>query len=281
MYRLGWYNGNGARKVSTSNPVVFDATLPQSQPADLYDAVTGKVSCSNWALSAHWNVPATAVSGVYIAKLTKTVGGGSSHIAFIVRDDVGGSDILFKTSDATWQAYNGYGGSSLYVGSTPGYPNGHATKVSYDRPFITRDGGGGGGPSEDWLFNAEYPMIRWLERNGYNVSYTTDVDIDKDPVGITPTGAGGTYAHKIFLSVGHDEYWSLAERTKVENARNAGVHMAFFSGNEVYWKTRWEDNNRTLVCYKEGTLGENVCGGKCDPLTGVWTGLWRRRPCRY
>ena len=48
----------------------------------------------------------------------------------------------------------------------------------------------------------------------------------------------------------------------------------FFSGNEVYWKTRWEDNNRTLVCYKEGTLGENVCGNKCDP-TSAWTGLWR------
>jgi hypothetical protein len=48
IYRLGWYGGNGARKVSTSNPVVFDAALPQTQPADLYDAVTGKVSCSNW-----------------------------------------------------------------------------------------------------------------------------------------------------------------------------------------------------------------------------------------
>ncbi len=153
-------------------------------------------------------------------------------------------------------------------------PKGHATKVSYDRPFITRDGGGGGGPSEDWLFNAEYPMIRWLERNGYHVSYTTDVDMDKDPIGITPTGAGGTYNHKIFLSVGHDEYWSATQRTKIENARNAGVHMAFFSANEVYWKTRWEDNHRTLVCYKEGTLGENVCGTGCDPSTG-WTGLWR------
>jgi hypothetical protein len=272
IYRLGWYNGLGARKVSSaSSPVVFDAVVPQVQPADQYDAVTGKTSCSNWAVSAHWLVPATAVSGLYIAKLTRNDTSGSSHIAFIVRNDDGNSAFLFKTSDATWQAYNNYGGNSLYVNNSgtavPGFN--HATKVSYDRPFYTRNGGGGGGPSEDWLFNAEYPMIRWMERNGYDVSYTTDVDMDRDASLITPA------VHKILLSVGHDEYWSAGARTKFENARNSGVHLAFFSGNEVYWKTRWEDNHRTLVCYKEGTLGENTCGSKCDTSTAVWTGSWR------
>ncbi len=74
---------------------------------------------------------------------------------------------------------------------------------------------------------------------------------------------------------------------KFESARNAGVHLAFFSGNEVYWKTRWEnsiDGNstayRTLVCYKEGITGERTCGFKCDPLPNVWTGLWRSG-CEY
>jgi hypothetical protein len=108
------------------------------------------------------------------------------------------------------------------------------------------------------------------------------VDIAKDPKAITPNGAGGTYAHKIVLSVGHDEYWSAQEKNKVENARNAGVNLAFFSGNEVYWKTRWENSIdgsstpfRTLVCYKEGYEGDRSCGGKCDPLPNIWTGLWR------
>lgn len=271
IYRLGWYDGDGARKVSTLNPVLFDAVLPQTQPADNYEVATGKTSCSNWSISAHWNVPANAVSGIYIAKLTRTDTNGSSHIAFIVRNDFGNSELLFKTSDATWQAYNVYGGNSLYVNnsgiSVLGFN--HATKVSYDRPFYTRNGGGGGGSSEDWLFNAEYPMIRWLERNGYDVSYTTDVDMDRSSSIITPT------QHKVLLSVGHDEYWSATERAKFETARSNGVHLAFFSGNEVYWKTRWEDNHRTLVCYKEGTQGENVCGTKCDPLATTWTGLWR------
>jgi len=270
IYRIGYYQGNGARKVGTG---VVTATLPQTQPADLYNSATGLTDCGNWKESAHWDVPSSAVSGVYIAKLTRT-NGGSSHIIFIVRDDSNHSDLYFQTGDATWQAYNNYGGNSLYVGSTS-FPGGHAAKVSYNRPFFTRDGGGGSGePAQDWFFNAEYPMIRWLERNGYNVTYTTDVDADRR--------GNLILNHKVYMSVGHDEYWSAQQRANVEAARNAGVHLGFFCGNEIYWKTRWEPSidgtnaaYRTLVCYKEGTLGENSCGQKCDPLSTVWTGMWR------
>ena len=113
-------------------------------------------------------------------------------------------------------------------------------------------------------------MIRFLERNGYDVSYTTDVDADRRGNLITN--------HDVFLSVGHDEYWSGAERAKVEAARDAGVNLAFFSGNEVYWKTRWEASvdgantpYRTLVCYKE-----TWANAKIDP-SSEWTGTWRDR----
>jgi hypothetical protein len=269
VYRLGYYNGDGARKIGTG---LVTATLPQTQPTPLTNSTTGLVDCGNWSESAHWDVPSTAVSGIYIARLKRDDNQGASHIVFIVRDDTSHSDIFFQASDATWQAYNVYGGNSLYVGTTS-LPNGHASKVSYNRPFITRNGGGGGGQMEDWLFNAEYPMIRFLERNGYNISYTTNTDVARF--------GSLLLNHKLFLSVGHDEYWSAEQRANVDAARDAGVNLAFFSGNEAYWKTRWENSTdlsgtpyRTLVCYKEGTLGENVCGTKCDPTTS-WTGLWR------
>ncbi|MEI9808801.1 MAG: N,N-dimethylformamidase beta subunit family domain-containing protein [Bacteroidota bacterium] len=269
IYRLGYYNNNGARKTGTAT---VTAVLPQVQPDPLTDGVTGLVDCGNWSESANWAVPANAVSGIYIARLKRSDNNGASHIAFIVRDDTSASDLFFQASDATWQAYNAYGGNSLYIGTT-GLPAGHASKVSYNRPFVTRDGSGGGGPYQDWLFNAEYPMIRFLEKNGYDVSYTTNTDAARFGSLILN--------HKVFLSVGHDEYWSAEQRTNVEAARNAGVHLAFFSGNEIYWKTRWENSTdasntpyRTLVCYKEGTLGESVCQEKCDP-TATWTGLWR------
>ncbi|MBK9768486.1 MAG: hypothetical protein IPP63_16550 [Chloracidobacterium sp.] len=117
-------------------------------------------------------------------------------------------------------------------------------------------------------------MIRWLERNGYNISYLSSVDADRIGTELLE--------HKVVMSVGHDEYWSAGERTAFEAARDAGRNLAFFSGNEVYWKTRWEDNHRTLVSYKEGDAqGSNEhwdCFGNfnCDPDSTVWTGLWRQ-----
>lgn len=257
IYRLGYYKGRGARKVTTITPSV---ALPQRQPEPLSDPATGLVDCGNWAQSASWRVPLNATSGVYIGRLVRTDTGGASHMVFVVRDDAGRADILFQTSDTTWQAYNTYGGNSLYVGS----PAGRAYKVSYNRPFVTR----AGVTAEDWLFSAEYPMIRWLEANGYHVSYFTGVDTDRRGAQLKN--------HKVFLSVGHDEYWSAQQRANVEAARDAGVHLAFFSGNEVFWKTRWEpaiDGSetpyRTLVCYKE-----THAGAKIDP-SPVWTGTWR------
>ncbi len=256
IYRMGYYGGFGARKVATVTP---SATLPQVQPACLSDVTTGLVDCGNWAVSASWAVPSTAVSGIYFAKVTRIDTGGASHIVFVVRDDTGHSDLLFQTSDTTWQAYNQYGGNSLYAGN----PVGRAYKVSYNRPLTVR-----GTAVEDSVFNAEYPMVRWLEANGFNVSYFTGIDSDR-------LGAE-LLEHKAFLSVGHDEYWSGGQRTNVEAARAAGVHLAFFSGNEVFWKTRWETSissgaapYRTLVSYKE-----THANAKIDPLPTVWTGAW-------
>lgn len=267
IYRMGYYNGNGARLVATVNPT---ATLPQTQPACLTDAVTGLVDCGNWSLSATWTVPVSSTSGIYFAKAIRDSGpAGASHIFFIVRDDASTSDLVFQTSDTTWQAYNRYGGNSLYVGGPggsgiPADPS-RAYKVSYNRPFTTR-----ADTIEDWVFNAEYPMVRWLERNGYDVSYITGIDTDR---------AGSLLLnHRVFLSVGHDEYWTANQRANVEAARAAGVHLAFFSGNEIFWKARWENSiaggatpYRTLVSYKETHANAPI-----DPLDPpTTTATWR------
>ena len=111
IYRIGYYGGTGARKVATVQPSV---ALPQFQPDCLTEASSGLIDCGNWAVSGSWAVPANAVSGIYFAKVVRTDTGGASHIVFVVRDDASKSDIAFQTSDTTWQAYNYYGGNSLY-----------------------------------------------------------------------------------------------------------------------------------------------------------------------
>ncbi|RAN76514.1 hypothetical protein B5P43_23235 [Bacillus sp. SRB_336] len=265
IYRLGYYQGLGARKVAAN--ILPTATLPQSQPACQQFSATGLVDCGNWAVSASWAVPSTAVSGLYLARLVRTDTGGASVIPFVVRNDASTSDIVIQTSDETWQAYNTYGGNSLYqctVSCPPGNPEAYksAFKVSYNRPFHSADDDNG----HSWFMSAELPMIRFMEANGYDVSYISGLD----------TGTRGALLlnHKTFLSVGHDEYWSGQQRTNVEYARDHGVNLAFFSGNEVFWRTRWESSqsgptsaNRTLVAYKDTHFNAPT-----DPVE--WTGTW-------
>ncbi|MGC7093844.1 DUF4082 domain-containing protein [Amycolatopsis lurida] len=281
IYRLGYYQGKGARYMGTAT-----RNSSQSQPACLTDP-TGLLDCGNWAPSVTWTVPANATSGLYYAVLRRSnltpeelaSNPPENEIAFVVRDDASTSKVLFQTSDSTWQAYNTYGngpnraGNSMYFTTygepAPGQPanptgpgpQGSAYKVSYNRPLY-------GQGDENFIFNAEFPMLKFMERNGYDMSYTTDVDSARRGHLIKN--------HKVFMAVGHDEYWSKEQRSNVEAARDAGVHLAFMTGNEVFWKTRWEPSIagtptdwRTLVCYKE-----TKHDGKIDPHPD-WTGTWR------
>ncbi|AOT04986.1 DUF4082 domain-containing protein [Arthrobacter sp. U41] len=255
IYRTGWYQGLGARKIADVTPAAFR----QNQPQCLSDVTTELYDCGTWAVSATWQVPATAVSGVYIALLTRPDNGSRSHITFVVRSDGSRSDVVFQTSDTSWQAYNSYGGSDFYEGAQ----NGRAYKISYNRPVNTR----GAVDGRDFYFSNEYPLVRFLEKNGYDVSYISGVDTDRNGAQLLN--------HKVFLSVGHDEYWSGAQRANVEAARDAGVNLQFLSGNEVYWRTRMEPSpvdgaaGRTITSYKE-----TWANGKIDPST-QWTGTWR------
>ncbi|QYF72838.1 DUF4082 domain-containing protein [Cryobacterium sp. PAMC25264] len=258
LYRTGWYQGLGARKVASVTP---SAARPQTQPQCLSDLSTELYDCGNWGVSASWLVPDDAVSGVYVALLRRPDTGGESHIIFIVRDQSSGSDVLFQTSDPTWQAYNSYGGSDFYEGAA----NGRAYKISYNRPFVTR----AGTTKRDFYFSSEFAQVRFMERNGYDVSYFSGIDTDR---------FGSLLAnHRVLLSVGHDEYWSGAQRANLFAARDAGVNLQFLTGNTGYWRTRYEasaasgtsTNYRTLVSYKE-----TWSNAKIDP-SSQWTGTWR------
>ena len=204
ILRLGYYGGDGARLIASN--IKPSASLPQTQPNCLTNSSTGLVDCGNWNVSASWTVPSDAVSGLYIAHLVRNDTGGESQILFVVREDASHSDLVLKTSDTTWEAYNDYGGNSLYsctVSCPPGSPGGYkaAYAVSYNRPFdgtLPTDNG------RSDPFYAEYQLIRFLERNGYDMSYVSSHDLDANPSLLQN--------HKVVISSGHDEYWSAGER---------------------------------------------------------------------
>jgi hypothetical protein len=255
IFRLGYYGGAGARRVTT-----LAVNTKTVQPACKKDAATAMTDCGNWAVTASWVVPSTAVSGVYYAALHRNDTGAESEMAFVIRNDTSHSAILFQTSDETWEAYNAYGGNSLYTGTGPG-DAGSSYGVSYNRPLA-------GQGDENFIFNAEFPMLFFLERNGYDVSYTTDADTARRGNLITN--------HKTFMTVGHDEYWSNEQRANVQAALNAGVNGAFMTGNDVFWKTRFANSLdtsatpwRSVIAYKE-----TKASAKIDPTT-TWTGTWR------
>ncbi|HEX6542670.1 MAG TPA: N,N-dimethylformamidase beta subunit family domain-containing protein [Ktedonobacterales bacterium] len=238
IYRTGWYGGTGARFMER-----LGTFTGQHQAIPNPNTVTGMVSC-NWQKTTSLAVPSNWTTGVYLAKLIGS-SGDKSFIFFVVRNDGGHEDFDFQTSVTTYQAYNTYGGTSLYNNNTNGsiYPYAHATKVSFDRPFNPGDSNGAG----HYLW-WEYPMIRWAEKNGFDMTYTTNIDTDLNTNPLTN--------HKAFLSVGHDEYWSKAMRDNVAAAINAGVNVGFFSANSAYWQIRLEPNaagipDRVEVGYKD------------------------------
>lgn len=263
IYRLGYYQGNGGRLVKR-----IPGIPGMLQPPCLEDISTGLRSCSNWPVSYTLKIPDDWISGVYLARLVMP-DDRQNFVPFVVRKDGDRADILYQQSVTTSHAYNNYGGKSLYshnsslcltVSEAP-----RAVKVSFDRPYNA--------PMDDpsSFFRAEYPMVRWLESQGYWVTYSTDIDTHHSG---TPGQVNALLQHRIFLSVGHDEYWSEEMRSAVTAARDGGVNLGFFSANTSYWKIRLEPDpwtkkpDRVMVAYK------TTESGPADP-SDIPTGTWR------
>jgi hypothetical protein len=185
------------------------------------------------------SIPVTQdwVSGYYFAQFQLASGPFTGRVTttwFLGREAPGGhrAPLLVQGSPTTWQAYNGWGGGSLYEFNSP---NGRrAAKVSFDRPYQQ--------PLEQRPEALEVPLARFLERNGYDVAYQADVDTARDP--------GSLVGRNAIAVAGHSEYWSKTVRDDFENARDAGIDLAFFGANAAYWQIRYEEDFRTIVGYK-------------------------------
>jgi hypothetical protein len=284
IFRMGWYGGAGGRLMKSISQ------LHGSPQADCpTERLTGLVEC-HWMPSHSLSIPTNWTSGVYLALLTNATK-YQNYIIFVVRDDANQVPLLYQQSVATYQAYNNYPndrtvGKSLYPDSSFGPTtiagDSRAVKVSFDRPY--RDSGAPDFLNEEWSW--EYYFIRWMERSGYNVSYSTDLD--------THTNGDRLLSSRAFLVVGHDEYWSREMRNAVEAARDHGVDLGFFGANDAYWQARFEPSstgvaNRIMTCYKDSKLDPiqdptaktvkfREVGRAEQSLIGIQYTTWNPRP---
>ncbi|MFI7608775.1 N,N-dimethylformamidase beta subunit family domain-containing protein [Micromonospora sp. NPDC049366] len=282
IYRLGWYGGNGARLYANLTPTSGQLAASQSQPAPAdADPSTTLLSadCAAWATTLEWTPPAWAPSGMYVLRLDRT-GGGASHVLFVLRDDDRVADLMVMPADSTWQAYNAWGGlgsgqyagNSLYYGTSVYQYNDDAARfISYNRPIINRgacDPGRNYGAVEwsTW-FTGEYPMLRFLERNGIDAKWYSCLDAAGDPDGDLLANVNAA------MFVGHNEYWSDGMRSGWEAAKAAGTSIFSCAGNEVFWRcvgsaADSDGRPRTWECQK------STIGGRGSDRP-EWTGAWR------
>ena len=240
LYRMGWYGGRGGRLVARSGDLPVTA-----QPRCHHVALTGLTEC-RWRRPLAFQLPESLLGGVYIAKM-ETNRGATRESLFVVESRNPGP-LLVQIPTATYEAYNAWGGTSLYpahrlVGVT-GTQQG--VEVSYDRPYDTPSGAG-------QFFGGDVAMVRFLEREGYPVSYTTSAWVDRQPSQLL--------GRRLAVDTGHSEYWSSQEMHAFEAARDRGANLAFFSSDTMAWRIRFApasaasseagQPDHRIVAYKE------------------------------
>jgi hypothetical protein len=258
IYRLGYYGGKGGRHMARLGS--FKAG-PQKVPMMTVERLR---ECA-WEKSASLTIPKDWPSGVYLGKLTRDEEFGvQSYVIFVVKEHRP-ADLLCQVSDLTWQAYNKWPGKdSLYDDGTPTvWYTGPNVRVSLDRPYAkycqVLDSARSAGSGEFLLW--EHPMAFWLEQQGYDVTYCSNVDLHLDP--------GILKSCKAFLSVAHDEYWSRKMFDEALKAREDGLSIAFFSGNAVCFEIEFYDSSITGAPCR--AFARKKMMGDEDRLMGVKT----------
>jgi hypothetical protein len=288
-------------RVGADRTVVFaDGAVPADHHGTPSDAPSH--GCG-WPATLVVDVDPAWRSGYYEVVLEIDVDGKRrrSHAFFVVRppSHAPATPILLALSTNTWHAYNDFGGRNLYTGGTqvslqrpmaPGYlykPPGLGRRVTTTAPpdpqmaahvgylqlnHLSPYAGSAGWP--DW----ELPFLQWAEGHGYAIDVVTNADLEEHPDVLLGGG------RSLFLSVGHDEYWSGPMRDTVEGFISGGGNAAFLSGNTAFWQVRLEDATpqgpaATMVGYKGLFKQDPVFGtDRVGELTSIWSDHLIERP---
>ncbi len=278
-------------RIGARPEIVWSTTIdlvPHELPDDAAGGGCGWPDAATLEIPEHWR------SGYYEVVLRAGAEFRQERVGFFVvravhpRPEV---PLLVLTTN-TWNAYNDFGGDNLYTGGTrvsfarplaPGLlrkPRGPGDRVAVvDAPdptmqahirYLLGHGYSQWAGSAGWP-NAELEFVRWAESNGYELDYAINADLERVP--------GLLDGRRLYLSVGHDEYWTWAMRDAVESFVAAGGHAAFLSGNTSFWQVRLEDDGQTMVGYKQQFESDPVFGtDQAERLTSLWSDRLVGRP---
>ncbi|MBX7068610.1 MAG: hypothetical protein K1X38_04425 [Microthrixaceae bacterium] len=224
-----------SRVAHPSDVVVHTATVTvagQTTPANAW------ANGCNWAQTLAFAVPPAWPSGLYNAVFS--AGSLRAVVPFVVKPTAPGAvaRVVCQVPFTTLQAYNDWGGKSLYEFRSSGGVRSY--KVSFDRPHANAEYGD--------LYQWVHPFIRYAQRRGVAVDYVSSVDLHADPTVLDP--------YQLFVTVGHDEYWSRAMRERLDAFVTDGGNALILSGNTCYWQIRFDPSptgaaNRVVTCYKD------------------------------
>jgi hypothetical protein len=215
------------------------------QPSCTHRFATGLTEC-DWHPTLSFPIAPALPSGIYVARLSAS--SGESDCLFVV-ESARPQPLLVQLPTSTYEAYNAWGGDSLYPGGADRVGITGTTQgieVSYDRPYDSVTGAG-------QFFARDVAMVRFLERYGYPVSYTTSESVDEDP--------GQLMGHRALIDIGHSEYWSQRQADAFARARDAGTNLLFFGSDTLAWRVRYApaspaaseagEPDHSIVAYKE------------------------------
>lgn len=248
-YRIGWYAHGDGRRVWRSK------WLPgHRQPAARFAPAATRTVVAPWRTSVVADTRGWS-PGLYVFKLSVR-SGWQAHVPFIVSSPSANGRVALVAPVTTWQAYNDWGGYSLYDGP-PGDRRSWA--VSFDRPYPA--------PGAGEMRFGVLPVVVAAERLGISLAYLTTIDVDRR--------AGALVGARAYVSMGHDEYWTRAMRRHVEQARDRGTNLLFLGANTMYWRIRLAD--------ADGRAGRTVIGYRTDAASdpappSLRTGMWRAAP---
>ena len=265
-FRMGYYQGTGARLIWKSADLAGkrQSRCPVTPGRNM-------VACDNWTASASFTVSAAFLPGDYLIKLVGR-GGQQSYVPLTIWDPASRATYLVQNDVLTWQAWNPWGGYDYYqgLGNCPAgqYPLcSRARVVSFDRPYGSEDGSGN-------FLKLEYPLVRFAEKHGLDVTYAPDLAIAQHPRFLLH--------HRVLLSLGHDECWSLAGRRAAVAAHDHGMNIVFFGASPILRHVRLHRSplgpGREEVDYRDARA--DPLAGKVSPLQ-VTGNTWGSPPTNW